>query len=272
MSYMSQAAADRQLPRSHLLVLNRSFRRTLEAENKSARTMQAYTDAVRLLAAYCQAHGKPLLAGELRRDHIQAFIADQLVRWRPATAHNRYRACRPSSSGRWPRATWRPVPWTACDRPSYPSNPSTSFGPSTSPGGSRPARARLQQPPRHRHLPAASRHRDAPGRMRWHDPGRRRPGPADRLGAGQGPPTPGAADRSQDRPGTRPVRTDARRPPAGPPCAPVGRPQRTHDPLGDLPGHPRSSAGRGATGDASPISSGMPSPPVGSLKVATRTS
>jgi site-specific recombinase XerD len=91
MSYMSQAAADRQLPRSHLLVLNRSFRRTLEAENKSARTMQAYTDAVRLLAAYCQAHGQPLLAGELRRDHIQAFIADQLVRWKPATAHNRYR-------------------------------------------------------------------------------------------------------------------------------------------------------------------------------------
>jgi hypothetical protein len=49
MSYMP-AAADRQLPRSHLLVLNRSFRRTLEAENKSPQTIKAYTDAVRLLA------------------------------------------------------------------------------------------------------------------------------------------------------------------------------------------------------------------------------
>src|SRR5215218_6215138 len=79
------------LPRGHLLALNRSFRRTLEAENKSPRTIEAYTDAVRLLATYCQAHGHPILAGELRREHIQAFIADQLARWKPATAHNRYR-------------------------------------------------------------------------------------------------------------------------------------------------------------------------------------
>jgi len=91
MSYMPLAAADRQLPRSHLLVLNRSFRRTLEAENKSSGTMQAYTDAVRLLAVYGESHGQPLLAGELQREHIQAFIADQLARWKPATAHNRYR-------------------------------------------------------------------------------------------------------------------------------------------------------------------------------------
>ena len=82
---------DRQLPRGHLLVLNRSFRRTLEAENKSPRTIEAYTDAVRLLATYCQAHAHPLLASELEREHIQAFIAHQLARWKPATAHNRYR-------------------------------------------------------------------------------------------------------------------------------------------------------------------------------------
>jgi hypothetical protein len=58
----------------------------LEAENKSPRTIEAYTDAVRLLATYCQAHGHPLLAGELRREHIQEFTADQLARWKPATA------------------------------------------------------------------------------------------------------------------------------------------------------------------------------------------
>jgi Phage integrase, N-terminal SAM-like domain len=75
-------------PRGHLLALNRSFRRTLEAENKSPHTIEAYTDAVRPLAAHCQAHGHPLLAGELRREHIQAFIADQLARWKPTTANN----------------------------------------------------------------------------------------------------------------------------------------------------------------------------------------
>jgi site-specific recombinase XerD len=91
MSRPQPASPGRQLPRGHLLVLNRSFRRTLEAENKSPRTIEAYTDAVRLLATFCQAHGQPLLAGELRREHIQEFIADQLARWKPATAHNRYR-------------------------------------------------------------------------------------------------------------------------------------------------------------------------------------
>ncbi len=113
MSYPQPAAGDRQLPRGHLLVLNRSFRRTLEAENKSPRTIEAYTDAVRLLASYCQAYGHPLVARELERQHIQVFIADQLARWKPATAHNRYRACTPSSSGLWPRATSRRTPWTA---------------------------------------------------------------------------------------------------------------------------------------------------------------
>jgi site-specific recombinase XerD len=94
MSPTQPAPADRQLPRGHLLVLNRSFRRTLEAENKSPRTIEAYTDAVRLLATYCRAHGRPLLVGELQPEHIQSFIADQLARWKPATAHNRYRGLR----------------------------------------------------------------------------------------------------------------------------------------------------------------------------------
>jgi site-specific recombinase XerD len=113
MSSTPPAPADRQLPRGHVLVLNRSFRRTLEAENKSPRTIEAYTDAVRLLATYCQAHGAPMLAGELRREHVQAFIADQLARWKPTTAHNRYRGLHAFFSGWWPRATWRPARWTA---------------------------------------------------------------------------------------------------------------------------------------------------------------
>jgi hypothetical protein len=41
MSPAQPAPADRHLPRGHPLVLNRSFRRTLEAENKSPRTVEA---------------------------------------------------------------------------------------------------------------------------------------------------------------------------------------------------------------------------------------
>jgi site-specific recombinase XerD len=112
MSSTQRTSPGRQLPRAHLLALNRSFRRTLEAENKSPRTIEAYTDAVRLLATYCQAHGHPALASVLERQHVQAFIADQLTRWKPATAHNRYRGLHAFSSGRWPRETWRQAPWT----------------------------------------------------------------------------------------------------------------------------------------------------------------
>ena len=100
MSSTQPAPADRQLPRGHLLVLNRSFRRTLEAENKSPRTIEAYTDAVRFLALYCEAHGKPLLTRQLRREHVQDVIADQLARWKPATATTATGVSTPSSSGR----------------------------------------------------------------------------------------------------------------------------------------------------------------------------
>ena len=44
MSSTQPSGADRHLPRGHLLVLNRSFRRTLDAENKSPQTIEAYTD------------------------------------------------------------------------------------------------------------------------------------------------------------------------------------------------------------------------------------
>jgi hypothetical protein len=105
---------DRQLPRGHLLVLNRSFRRTLEAENKSPRTIEAYTDAVRLLATYCQVHGHPLSspassnASTSRPSSPTSSLAGS--RPRPTTATG---ACTPSSSERWPRETSRPTPWTA---------------------------------------------------------------------------------------------------------------------------------------------------------------
>jgi hypothetical protein len=114
-----------------------------------------------------------------------------------------------------------------------------------------PRGAGLCQPPRHRHHPPAGRYRDAPGRVRRHEHRRCRPGPAHRLGAGQGSTTSGATDRPQDRPGTGPLPAGPRVPPAGPPGAALDRPQRTHDPVGCRPGGPRPGPGRWATGDAS---------------------
>jgi site-specific recombinase XerD len=131
MSSAQPVSADRQLPRGHLLVLNRSFRRTLEAENKSPRTIEAYTDAVRLLATYCQAHGHPILAGELQREHVQLFIADQLARWKPATAHNRYRGLHAFFKWAVAEGDLEAARWVACDRRSCQSSRSKWLGRST---------------------------------------------------------------------------------------------------------------------------------------------
>ena len=128
-------------PRGYLLVLNRSFRRTLEAENKRPRTIEAYTDAVRLLATYLQARGKPPLAGELRREHIQAFLADQLARWKPATAHNRYRGLHAFFKWAVAEGDLATNPMDGMKPPQLPEQPIDVVRPSTWLGCSRPARA-----------------------------------------------------------------------------------------------------------------------------------
>jgi site-specific recombinase XerD len=74
-----------------LRAANASFRRTLRAGNKSERTIEAYTDAVRFFADFLAANGHPLTVTAITKEHVELFIADQLVRWKPATAHNRYR-------------------------------------------------------------------------------------------------------------------------------------------------------------------------------------
>jgi Phage integrase, N-terminal SAM-like domain len=140
MSSSQPASAGRQLPRGHLLARNRSFRRTLEAENKNPRTIEAYTDAVRLLATHCQAHGHPVLAGELQRAHIQACIADQLARWKPATAHNRYRGLHAFSKWAVAEGDLQASPMDGMRPPQPPSSRSRWSGLGTWPGCSGPAR------------------------------------------------------------------------------------------------------------------------------------
>src|SRR5262249_14156742 len=62
--------------------------RHLRAENKAGKTIKSYLEALRLLAGF-EAGVDPVKAD---RRTVEAFIADQLQRWQPATAANRYRA------------------------------------------------------------------------------------------------------------------------------------------------------------------------------------
>jgi Phage integrase, N-terminal SAM-like domain len=72
--------------------LVRSFELHLRAENKAGRTIETYLDALRLAAQFLSERGVEL--ERARREDVEVFIADQLARWKPATAANRYRSLR----------------------------------------------------------------------------------------------------------------------------------------------------------------------------------
>jgi len=80
------------VPGASLPVLNTSFRRTLRAEDKSERTVKSYTEAVSLLTDFLAQRGHSLTVTAIKRNDVRDFIADQLERWKPATALNRYRS------------------------------------------------------------------------------------------------------------------------------------------------------------------------------------
>jgi len=60
--------------------------------NRSTNTIRGYVEAVEKLDAFLAANGMPRAVANIRREHIEAFVEDQLARLRPASAANRYRS------------------------------------------------------------------------------------------------------------------------------------------------------------------------------------
>ncbi|MFI5259313.1 MAG: hypothetical protein ACHQ01_06870 [Candidatus Limnocylindrales bacterium] len=58
----------------------------------SPKTERTYLDAALLSEAFVTSRGLPATLPAIRREHVEAFISDQLDHYRPATAHNRYRS------------------------------------------------------------------------------------------------------------------------------------------------------------------------------------
>jgi len=69
-----------------------SWERSLRARNRSPRTVRSYGDTARMLVVFLSEKGMPTDVARLTREHIEVFIEDQLMRWRPATAAVRYRS------------------------------------------------------------------------------------------------------------------------------------------------------------------------------------
>lgn len=84
---------------SELAPLAASWRRHLVAQRMSPATLSTYGTSVRLLERFLVDQGMPTSPAVITREHVEAFIADLLERWKPATAHNRYRAL--NSFFRW---------------------------------------------------------------------------------------------------------------------------------------------------------------------------
>jgi site-specific recombinase XerD len=79
---------------SDLVALVPSWRLSLEAENKSPRTIEAYTDAARFLQAFLVEHGMPTNVTAIRREHVEAFVVHLRDTRSASTAETRFRALR----------------------------------------------------------------------------------------------------------------------------------------------------------------------------------
>jgi len=77
---------------SDIGLLSESFARSLRAEGKSPRTLETYGEALTQLGKHLRSRGMPTEVERLRREHVEDFITNLLVRFKPATASNRYRA------------------------------------------------------------------------------------------------------------------------------------------------------------------------------------
>lgn len=75
-------------------ILARSFERSLRAENKSPRTVQTYCEAVRLFGEFLTEKGMPTNVADIRREHIESWLADLLARYKATTVNTRYGSLR----------------------------------------------------------------------------------------------------------------------------------------------------------------------------------
>jgi site-specific recombinase XerD len=81
-------------PAGDLSANRASFLRALRAANLSPLTLRTYADAVDRLADYLVANDLSADVADIGRPQLEAFLADQVARWKPATAANRYRGVR----------------------------------------------------------------------------------------------------------------------------------------------------------------------------------
>jgi len=122
---MDQATSEAIVGPDDIAVNLPSFLRSLRAESKSERTIEAYREAVVQFEAFLRSRGMPTDVRHIRREHIEEFVIALQGRWTPATVNNRYRGLQaffrwcveedivedtPLAKMKPPRVPERPVP------------------------------------------------------------------------------------------------------------------------------------------------------------------
>lgn len=66
------------------------WHRSLKAEMLSANTVRSYAEALRQFIEFAEAHGMPLDAGHIAREHVETWLVDLAERRAPATVAKRH--------------------------------------------------------------------------------------------------------------------------------------------------------------------------------------
>ena len=79
-------------PSAEFLALADSFEFSLEARNRARATVFIYLDAVHRFGRFLAERDLPAEVRAIRREHVEAFIADLLKTHSPSTALNRFKS------------------------------------------------------------------------------------------------------------------------------------------------------------------------------------
>lgn len=69
-----------------------SWLRHLRAGNLAPKTVTTYAQSAESLARFLEDRGMPSKVSAITREHLEAYVEDQLARWKPTTASVRFRA------------------------------------------------------------------------------------------------------------------------------------------------------------------------------------
>ncbi len=92
----SDSLARNDVTTAEILAINdisellRGFELSLRARNRAPKTIKGYLQSATIFRDYLAKVGMPTQVDRITREHVEAFVADQLDRWKPATARVRY--------------------------------------------------------------------------------------------------------------------------------------------------------------------------------------